>query len=197
MSSPHGGSSSGRHRTKIKKTRRPGSVQHRTVGSANERENGAGERLHFAVPALHRPLRGGVSILVYEGREADAIRTLGYSVMFAALAFATKLLCKTDPDRPREGRNLPLQFATIGAAMIVTALVSVHFGSEDDRPSDAMQAIYSTGCWQFFVEVCAVFVILRLLKLRGVDLGLRAWATGAVWVAIIWITTAVGFCRAT
>jgi membrane protease YdiL (CAAX protease family) len=134
------------------------------------------------------------ALLVEQGHQADAFRTFRYSLMFLALAFVTnKLTTGESVERPRIGNSPWIQFALIGAAIFFTGLVSSRLGSEDDTHFDAIGSIYSVGCWQYFVEVCAVFVGLRLLGLTQTDLGFQKWARGGTWVAVIWIATAIGF----
>jgi membrane protease YdiL (CAAX protease family) len=134
------------------------------------------------------------ALLVQQGHEADALRTFRYSLMFLALAFITnKLTSAEHVERPRIG-NLPwIQCALIGSAIFFTGLVSSRLGSEDDTHFDVIGSVYSVGCWQFFVEVCAVYIGLRLVGLARTDLGLRKWVRGGTWVAVIWIATAIGF----
>ncbi len=133
------------------------------------------------------------ALLVRQGHEADALRTFRYSLMFLALAFVTSKLTAESAERPRIGNSPWIQFALIGVAIFFTGLVSSRLGSEDDTHFDAIGSIYSVGCWQYFVEVCAVFVGLRLLGLAPAELGFRKWVRGGTWVAVIWVATAVGF----
>jgi len=133
------------------------------------------------------------SLLVQQGHGADALRTFRYSLMFLALAFVTKKLTEQNVEHPRIGNYPWVQFAFIGAAIFFTGLVSSRLGSEDDTHFDVIGSVYSVGCWQFFVEVCAVFIGLRLLGLARTDLGLRKWVRGGTWIAAIWVATAVGF----
>jgi membrane protease YdiL (CAAX protease family) len=113
--------------------------------------------------------------------------------MFLALAFVTKKLTDRNVEHQQVGNYPWVQFALIGAAIFFTGLVSSRLGSEDDTHFDVIGSVYSVGCWQFFVEVCAVFIGLRLLGLARTDLGLRKWVRGGTWIAVIWVATAVGF----
>jgi membrane protease YdiL (CAAX protease family) len=133
-------------------------------------------------------------LLVQQGHQADAFRTFRYSLMFLALAFVTTRLTSAETsERPRIGNYAWIQFALIGAAIFFTGLVSSRLGSEDATHFDVVGSVYSVGCWQFFVEVCAVFMGLRLLGVARADLGLRKWGRGGTLVAIIWVATALGF----
>jgi membrane protease YdiL (CAAX protease family) len=134
------------------------------------------------------------ALLVQQGHQADALRTFRYSLMFLALAFLTNRLTSAESvERPRIGNHPWIQFGLIGTAIFFTGLVSSRLGSEDGRHFDVIGSVYSVGCWQFFVEVCAVFIGLRVLGLTRTDLGLREWVRGGTWVAAIWIATAIGF----
>ena len=133
------------------------------------------------------------AILVLEGHRADALRTLRYSLMFAALAFVTSRVARSIKDVPRPGRHLWAQLAACATAIVLTGLVSFRLGSEDDTYHEVVGSVYSSGCWQFALEVCAVYFVLRCLGLSGADLGIRRWVSGGTIVALLWIVTAFGF----
>jgi membrane protease YdiL (CAAX protease family) len=132
-------------------------------------------------------------ILLWQGYRDDAVRTLRYMLLFAALALATNALTKTDSSTPREGSRLWAQILLCMGAIVATGLVSAWFGSEDDPAYDALSRFYSSGCWQFAAEVIAVFLGLRFLGLKADDLGLRRWAPKALLVGLLWVATAIAF----
>lgn len=136
---------------------------------------------------------GAFVTLVIAGFRDDALRTLGYVVLFAMLAFVTQLLARGAPERPQPARRAPLQLALCLAVILVTGVAGVFFGSEDDSQPRGLGEMYGTGAWQFLIEVCVVFVGLRLLGMRRRDLGLGAPARGSGRIAYLWIATALAF----
>jgi membrane protease YdiL (CAAX protease family) len=131
--------------------------------------------------------------LVIAGFRDDAIRTLGYLLLFAVLALATHLLTGRDSERPRFGRRFPLQLGLCVGVILVTGIAGARFGSEDDSQPGGVAALYGTGAWQFAIEVCVVFFGLRMLGLRRRDLGLGASAPDSGRVAYLWVATALAF----
>ena len=136
---------------------------------------------------------GAFTLLMVRGHQADALRTLKYSLMFLALAYVTTKVSDSPAEAPRPGRNLFLQLLLVASAIVFTGFVSVRLGSEDETLYNVVGSIYNSGCWQYAAEVCAVYFGLRILGLSGADLGLRRWATGGTWIAVIWLVTALGF----
>jgi membrane protease YdiL (CAAX protease family) len=133
--------------------------------------------------------------LVIAGFRDDAIRTLGYLVLFAVLSSVTQLLYARDdaPMQPQRGRRFPLQLALCFAVILATGLAGVRFGSEDDSQPNGIAAFYGTGAWQFAFEVCVVFFGLRSLGVRRRDLGLVTPPRGGARIAYLWIATALAF----
>jgi len=131
-----------------------------------------------------------LAVLFTHHHRADAYRTLEYSIMFVGLAIMTRAATPNEPVTPKRGKRFALQLTAISLSIFVTVVLHAYL---DGRGGPLWARVASKyGVWQFAIEACVTFAVLRLCKLSAADLLVRTWAHRSR-IAAVWILTAIGF----